>query len=91
MKGSWRAAEAWHCVAGLESLKKGLKGSLVRVQPSCSGDTRIFEMPGLYDSQDRACPVGSCRYREPTGQAVDYEWQDPRDRTGHAVPCPVDH
>lgn len=25
MKGSWRVAEAWPCVAGLESLKRDLK------------------------------------------------------------------
>lgn len=36
MKGSWRAAEDWHCVAGLESLKRAQERLPVKVQPSCS-------------------------------------------------------
>ena len=33
VKGSWRAAEAWHCVAGLESLKRAQERRLVKMQP----------------------------------------------------------
>lgn len=33
VKGSWGAAEAWQCVAGLESPKRAQKKLLVKVQP----------------------------------------------------------
>ena len=42
MKGSWREAEAWHCVAGLGSLKKAEERLLIKVQPNCSRDPNIL-------------------------------------------------
>ena len=33
MTGSWRATEAWHCVAGLGTLKRAQERLLVGVQP----------------------------------------------------------
>lgn len=49
LKGSWREAEAWHCVAGSESLKKAQKRLPMREHPSCNGDWSILEMPVLWD------------------------------------------
>jgi hypothetical protein len=35
MNRSWRTAEAWHCVAGIESPKRAVERLLVKVQSSC--------------------------------------------------------
>ena len=43
MKGAWRAAEAWHCVAGLELPKRAHERLLAKVQPSFSRRPRILE------------------------------------------------
>lgn len=36
----WKTAEAWHCVAGLESLKRAQEELLVKVQASAARDCR---------------------------------------------------
>ena len=41
MKELSRAAEAWHCVAGMGFLKKAQERLLVKVQPSCSERPRV--------------------------------------------------
>lgn len=40
MKMSWRVSETWHCLARLESLKRGQKRTMVKVQPQWVGTTR---------------------------------------------------
>lgn len=42
IKGSWEAAEAWHCVAGLESLKRAQERLLEKVHYICSGRRQYF-------------------------------------------------
>lgn len=45
-KGPWKAAEAWHCVSGLEVLKTGQEVSMVRVHAaSAAGDRSMLEIP----------------------------------------------
>lgn len=51
LKGSWRAAEARHCVVGLESLRRVpemLLQEAVKMKLQCSGELepRTMEMPG---------------------------------------------
>lgn len=48
LKGSWREAEAWHHVLGLEYLKRPER-PLVKVH-ICTGDPNILEAPGQWDN-----------------------------------------
>lgn len=41
-KGSWRAADAGHCVAGLEPLKRAQERIFVKVQPNAARNAVIF-------------------------------------------------
>ena len=61
MKLSWREAEPWHCVAGMESLKRTQEGLLVKVQASNSRDSSILEMLVLWDKNSRSEKVELAR------------------------------
>ena len=52
-KGSWRAAEAWHCVTGLESLNRAQEKLMMKEQPSCSRDSSTVEMPVSWDDHQK--------------------------------------
>lgn len=45
MKGTWRASEAWHYAAVLESLKKAQERIFMKGKLSSKVHPRIFEMP----------------------------------------------
>lgn len=46
---AWRAAETWHHVAGLGSLKGAQERPVVTLQSGCSRDPRILEVPVPWD------------------------------------------
>jgi hypothetical protein len=39
----------WPCVSGLQSLKRAQERLTVKVQPSCSRDSSVLEMPVPWD------------------------------------------
>lgn len=82
-EGVWRKVEACHHVAGLESLKRGPKKLFVKVQPSCSRNSCIWEIPVSWNNNSGQPQL--CR------REVRYEWQRQRSATtGEILLCPED-
>lgn len=73
-EGSWRASEAGHYVAGLESQQRAQERLLVEMESSCGGDLAITMVGAGLSLQDRLCVLICVVAAKTLCSPEDHEW-----------------